>query len=143
MDTKQYLSQISRLDKMINENLCEIFQLRNSLIGKSVANDNVRVTTSSDKDKVGSIVSKIVDLEKETDILVDKLTETKRNILHTICKLSNDKHKEILYKKYFEYKSIYEIAEELNMSDRGCKKAHKRAVEEFEKINKHNILCFA
>ena len=49
--------------------------------------------------------------------------------------IKSERHREILFKKYLEQKSLYEIAEELGMTDRGCKKAHKRALEEFEKIN--------
>ena len=134
MVTKQYLSQIERLDKMIQNKLSEIYQLKTMACSVTVSNDSERVQTSSDKDRLGSTVAKIVDLEKETDRLVDRFIDLKKEIMSIISMIKSEKHREILFKKYFEQKSIYAIAEELGMTDRGCKKAHKRALEEFEKI---------
>ena len=134
MVTKQYLGQIERLDKMIQNKLSEIYQLKTMACSVTVSNDGERVQTSSDKDRLGSTVAKIVDLEKETDRLVDRFVDLKKEIMSIISMIKSEKHREILFKKYFEQKSIYAIAEELGMTDRGCKKAHKRALEEFEKI---------
>lgn len=134
MDTKQYLSQIERLDKMIQNKLSEIYQLKTMACNVTVSNEKERVQTSSDNDRLGSTVAKIVDLEKETDMLVDRFIDLKKEIMSIISMIKSEKHREILFKKYFEQKSIYAIAEELGMTDRGCKKAHKRALEEFEKI---------
>ena len=133
MDTKQYLGQISRLDRKINSKLCEISELRSIACGTSVQNDADRVQTSSDKDRLGSIVAKIVDLEHEVDEMTDDLYGIKLSALGVLEKIERENYREILYLKYFEGKSIYDIAVDLNMSDRGCKKAHKRALEEFEK----------
>ena len=134
MDTKQYLSQIERLDKMIQNKLSEIYQLKTMACSVTASNDSERVQTSSDKDRLGSTVAKIVDLEKETDRLVDRFVDLKKEIMSIISMIKSERHREILFKKYLEQKSLYEIAEELGMTDRGCKKAHKRALEEFEKI---------
>lgn len=134
MDTKQYLQQIERLDKMIQNKLSEIYQLKTMACSVTVSSENDRVQTSSDKDRLGSTVAKIVDLEKETDRLVDSFVDLKKEIMSIISMIKSERHREILFKKYFEQKSLYAIAEELGMTDRGCKKAHKRALEEFEKI---------
>ena len=138
MDTKQYLQQIERLDKMIQNKLSEIYQLKTMACSVTVSNDSERVQTSSDKDRLGSTVAKIVDLEKETDRLVDSFIDLKKETMLIIRMIKSERHREILFKKYLEQKSLYEIAEELGMTDRGCKKAHKRALEEFEK-NKNTI----
>ena len=138
MDTKQYLSQIERLDKMIQNKLSEIYQLKTMACSVTISNDSERVQTSSDKDRLGSTVAKIIDLEKETDRLVDSFIDLKKETMLIIRMIKSERHREILFKKYLEQKSLYEIAEELGMTDRGCKKAHKRALEEFEK-NKNTI----
>lgn len=134
MDTKQYLSQIERLDKMIQNKLSEIYQLKTMACSVTISNDSERVQTSSDKDRLGSTVAKIVDLEKETDMLIDRFVDLKKEIMIIISMVKSERHREILSKKYLELKSIYEIAEELGITDRGCKKAHKKALDEFEKI---------
>lgn len=140
MDTKQYLSQIERLDKMIQNKLSEIYQLKTMACSVTVSNDSERVQTSSDKDRLGSTVAKIIDLEKETDMLVDSFIDLKKETMLIIRMIKSERHREILFKKYLEQKSLYEIAEELGMTDRGCKKAHKRALEEFEKIKTQYIV---
>ena len=134
MDTKQYLQQIERLDKMIQNKLSEIYQLKTTACNVTVSNDSERVQTSSDKDRLGSTVAKITDLEKETDMLIDRFVDLKKEIMIIISMVKSERHREILSKKYLELKSIYEIAEELGITDRGCKKAHKKALDEFEKI---------
>ena len=140
MDTKQYLSQIERLDKMIQNKLSEIYQLKTMACSVTVSNEKERVQTSSDKDRLGSTVAKIVDLEKETDRLVDSFIDLKKETMFIIRMIKSERHREIIFKKYLEQKSLYEIAEELGMTDRGCKKAHKRALEEFEKIKTQYIV---
>lgn len=142
METKQYLNRISELDRMINNKLSELSQLKMMAYGVTAFNDGERVQASGDKDRLGNTVAKIVDMEKEIDKFVDQFVDLKKEILQMLSMLESQRHKQILFKKYFEYKSIYTIADELGMSDRGCKKAHKRALEEFEKIKNHNILCF-
>lgn len=134
METKQYLCQISRLDRQIQNKLSEIYQLKTMACNITTSNDKERVQRSGGKDKVGSVVSEIVDMEHEVDGMIDQFVDLKKEILQMISILEKQRHKQILFKKYFEYKSIYTIAKELEMSDRGCKKAHKRALEEFEKI---------
>lgn len=139
MITKEYLGQIDRLEKMIQNKLSEIYQLKTMVCSVTVSNDGERVQTSSDKDRLGSTVAKIVDLEKETDVLIDKYVDLKKEICIKIGMLKSEKYREILYGKYIKGESIYGIAERLKMTARGCKKAHKRALEEFDKINKNTI----
>ena len=134
MDTKQYLNQISRYDRMINNKLAEISQLRELAMSVSAVKNEERVQTTPDKDRLGSMVAKITDLEKETDMLIDRFVDLKKEIMIIISMVKSERHRDILSKKYLELKSIYEIAEELGITDRGCKKAHKKALDEFEKI---------
>ena len=135
MGAKQYLEQLSKLDKNIQDTLYEIYRLRT--IASSTATYNMsgdRVQTSFNSDKIGDIVTRIVELEEEVDRLTDEFADLKTDIYMKLNLLERYRHKEILRKKYIENKSIYTIAYELGMSDRGCKKAHKRALEEFEKL---------
>ena len=141
MKTQDYLKRIERLDRMIQNKLSEINQLKHIATSITIAPKEVNVQASSDKDRMGSAVAKIIDLERETDFLVDRFVDLKKEVYQKISMLKSSKHKYILIQKYIKYKSIYSIAEELEMTDRGCKKAHKRALEELEKINKNTICC--
>lgn len=141
MTTKTYLGQIERLDRMIQNKLSEINQLKHIATSITIAPKEVNVQVSSDKDRMGNAVAKIIDLERETDFLVDRFVDLKKEVYQKISMLKSTRHKYILIQKYLKYKSIYEIAEELKMTDRGCKKAHKKALEEFEKIICNTIYC--
>ena len=136
MNTKDYLRQVERLDSMIQNKLSEIYQLKTMACSVTVSSENERVQTSTDKDRLGSTVAKIVDLEKETDKLVDEFVDIKEEVNKKILELKNKNHRYILVQKYIKYKSIYSIAKELGMTDRGCKKAHAKALIEIgKKIN--------
>lgn len=84
MNTKTYLNQISRLDKMIQNKLSEIYRLKTIACSVTVSTDKEAVDVSSDKDKLGSTVTKIVDLEKDTDRLVDEFMRKRNHIIGQI-----------------------------------------------------------
>ncbi len=84
MNTKTYLNQISRLDKMIQNKLSEIYRLKTIACSVTVSTDKEAVDVSSDKDKLGSTVTKIVDLEKDTDRLVDEFMRKRNHIIKTV-----------------------------------------------------------
>lgn len=141
MTTKEYLNQISRLNRMINNKLVEIQQLRDLACSISAINLEDRVQSSPNFDKIGSKMAKIDELERELDEIIDSYADIKNQIIEQILMMKSEKHKEILLDKYVNFKSISEIASDFNMTERGCKKAHKKAIEEFEKIHKDDMLC--
>ena len=89
MNTKTYLNQISRLDKMIQNKLSEIYRLKAIACSVTVSTDKEAVDVSSDKDKLGSTVTKIVDLEKDTDRLVDEFMRKRNHIIGQIDSMEN------------------------------------------------------
>ena len=62
MNTKQYLNQVRRSDRMINNKLSEIYQLKTLATSISVATDGDRVQSSGNKDRMGNTVARLVDL---------------------------------------------------------------------------------
>ncbi|MCD7724302.1 MAG: hypothetical protein LUI12_01895 [Clostridiales bacterium] len=133
MNTKTYLSQIERLDRMIQNKLSEIYQLKTMACSVTVANDGERVKTSSDKDRLGNTVAKIVDLEKETDILVDELIAKKKYITSQIEGIEDVTYYHILFNKYVARKDLVQIAKEIPCSYRQATRYHVEALIEFEK----------
>lgn len=137
---KDYLNQLRFLDKVINQILAEIYELRISATSIGAIQNKEKVQTSPNYDKIGSIVAKIADMEKQVDELVDKRADLRHKIQKTILRMEKERHREILWMKYIDGKSIYQIADELEMQPRGCKKAHNKALEEFGKnYENHNI----
>lgn len=134
MDTKQYLSQIERLDKMIQNKLSEIYQLKTMACSVTVSNDSERVQTSSDKDRLGSTVAKIVDLEKETDRLVDSFIDKRNHIIRQIDGLDNMDYYNVLSMRYVGRDTYEQIAKKTNWSIRKVFSIHGEALKEFERL---------
>ena len=133
MTTKQYLNQIHRIDKMINNKLSEIYQLKNLACSISVSNDSDRVQTSTNKDPLGNAVSKIVDLENEVNDCIDKFSNKRRIIIEQIDNMENDIHYQLLFSRYIEHKTFEKIADDNGYSVRQIIRIHGDALVEFEK----------
>lgn len=136
MTTKDYLNQINRLNMLINNKLLEISQFKELSCSISAVKNDEKVMTTPNQDKIGTNIAKIDEMERKLDEIIDDYIALKEKIKQQINKLPKQKHKIILYEKYIKFKSISEISKKLDMTDRGCKKAHKKALEEFGKINK-------
>lgn len=133
MDTKQYLLQISRLDRMIQNKLSEISQLREMACSVSTITNDERVQSTPNFDKIGTCVAKIDALENRLDEMIDCYLERKNKIISQIDSMENEMHYEVLFAKYIEKKTFEKIAAETNYSFRQILRLHGRALQEFEK----------
>lgn len=134
MDTKQYLGQIRRLDNMIQNKLSEIYQLKTMACSVTVSNETDKVQTSSDKDRLGSTVAKIIDLEKETDKLVDEFTNKRNRIIQQIDDMENIDYYNVLSQRYVSRKTFKDIADKTHWSMRQTFRIHGQALLEFERL---------
>ena len=134
MTTKSYLSQIERLDIMIQNKLSEIYQLKTMACSVTVSNDGERVQNSGDKDRMGTTVAKIVDLERETDELVDSFVEKRKRIVGQIDSIENVDYYNVLSMRYISRDTFETIAEKTNWSIRKVFSLHGKALLEFEKL---------
>lgn len=134
MTTKSYLSQIERLDRMIQNKLSEIYQLKTMACSVTVSNDGERVQNSGNKDRMGSTVAKIVDLEKETDELVDSFVEKRKRIVGQIDSMEDVDYYHVLSMRYVARDTFENIAEKTNWSIRKVFSLHGKALLEFEKL---------
>lgn len=133
MTTKSYLQQIERLEKMIQNKLSEIYRLKTMACSVSVSNNNERVQTSPDKDRLGSTVAKIVDLEHETDALVDSFIYKRNHIISQIDSMEDSNMYRVLSARYVSNKNFDDIATEMFYSRMQVNRIHGKALLEFEK----------
>ena len=133
MDTKQYLQQISRLDRMIQNKLSEISQLRELAMSVSAITNEERVQTTPNFDKIGTSYCKIEAMEEKLDKLIDEFVDKKNLIISQIDKIENETYYEILFARYIEKKTFEKIADEMTYSWRQVIRLHGRALQEFEK----------
>lgn len=134
MTTKDYLNQINRLDKMIQNKLSEIYRLKTMSCSITVSTEREAVQTSTNKDKLGSAISKIVDLENETNVLVGNFIEKRNNIISQIDDMDNVEYYQVLSLRYVNQNTFEEIAENTNWSIRKIFSLHGRALQEFERL---------
>lgn len=136
MTTKQYLEQIGRLNEQIKNKLEEIHNLRIMIGGISGINDSEKVQSSSDKDKVGTLIAKIVDMEIEVDKMVDK----RWNIVNQIECIEETESYDVLAKVYILGKDFKEVAIDKGISYRHFLRLHDKAIVEFETLYGANYL---
>ena len=134
MDTKTYLQQIERLDRKIQNKFSEIAQLKSMATSITVAQKDVNVQTSSDKDRMGSAVSKIVDLESEANEIICEFLEKRSIIIHQIDGISDTNMYHILFNRYVMMKDLGTISVEMGYSFKQVCRIHGNALKEFEHL---------
>lgn len=132
MTTKDYLNQISRLNRMINNKLTEITQLRELSCSISAIRNEEKVKSSSDPDKIGSTYAKIDEMERNLDKTIDEYTDKKNVIIGQIDGIEDEDYYNILFSRYIEKKTFEVIATEMNFSYRNVTRLHGRALKAFE-----------
>ena len=133
METKEYLQQIGRYDRLINNKLVELAQYRSMACSVSAAKNDERVQSSPSYDTMDKIVSKIEQMENEIDMLVDRYIDNKRIIISQIDSMSDEMTYQILFSRYVEQKTFEKMAIEMNYCYKQIIRRHGKALQEFKK----------
>lgn len=134
MDTKQYLGQISRLDRMIKNKMTELAQYKELAYGLSGVSNEERVQASPSFDKMTGKVAKIIEMEEKIDSLIDVYVDKKNMIISQIDSIENEIYYQLLFARYIEKKTFEKIADEMSYSWRQIIRLHGKALQEFEKM---------
>lgn len=133
MTTKEYLGQISRLNRMINNKLTEIAQLKDMAVSISAPQSGERVQTTPNFDKIGTKYAKIDEMERKIDGMVDEIVDKKEKIIQQIDSMEDENTYNILFARYIEKKTFEVIATEMKYSWRQVVRLHGTALKQFEK----------
>lgn len=134
MTTKQYLSQIGRYERMIDDKLTELYRLRQIASSISISVSDDKIMSSGSQDKMGDAVAKIVDLEKSVEDTITKYTGTRQKIIMQIDNMPDINVYSVLFNRYVANKSFEKIADSIGYSVRQTIRIHGIALQEFEKI---------
>lgn len=135
MTTKEYLSQVGRLDKMIKNKISELEQCRVMFqIIPASAKDGERVMSTPDPDKLGAAYAKIDEMEREINAMINAYVDKKRLIVSQIDAIPDELNYEILFLRYINRKTFEEIATEIHNSYRNATRLHGKALKEFENM---------
>ena len=133
-----FLEQVEKLDSIIKNKLIEKQQWKDIALGITANMDGERVQSSGSGDKMGSAVIKCVDMEAEIDSLIDKLIDTKKEVIKTIEELYSPTEYNVLHMRYIQYKTLEEIDEHYNKGDGWAKVTCFRATKHVQAILNKN-----
>ena len=134
MDAKCFLSQVRKLDLQIKNKLIEKQQWKEIAQGITANTDGERVQSSGAKDKMASAIEKCVDMEAEIDSLVDKLIDKKKQVIETIERLESPSEYDLLHKRYSQFMSLQEIADDYGRDYTTITTAHGRALKNVQAL---------
>lgn len=133
MNSIAYVSQIDKINALIECKEAEIANLYDVATSITSAMKDDCIQHSNVSDKVGNSVAKIIDLQNELQLEVERYKVVRTEIFNSISQLDPQEMK-VLYKRYFQKKSVTEIAEEMNYSRQNISIIHKKALKNLQKI---------
>lgn len=132
MTTKDYLNQISRINRMINNKIVELSQLKELACSISAVSGEDRVMVTPNFDKIGTKQAKIDEMERNIDALVDEYIIKRDKIVSQIDSMEDENVYNVLFLRYIEKKTFEVIATEMNYSWRQTIRLHGIALKKFE-----------
>lgn len=136
MTAKEYLNQIRQSEIFIKQRSRELERIKESRIyipGINYAKD--RVQTSPEGGNIQS--ERIIDLELEIVDSIKTLNFLRHEIICKIQQMPDTRYSQILYLRYVEYKSIQDIALDLNYEYTYCCELHTKALDNFDELYLH------
>ena len=92
-----------------------------------------RVQTSGNPQKMADAVYKIIEIEAEIDACIDKLVDTKREVIGTLERLNPTEY-DLLHKVYVQYMTFDEVALKKGKSYSWVTTVHGRALKNVQDI---------
>ena len=128
MSTKDYLSQVYRIDQRINSKMAQVMSLRDLLGKATVTLSGTPKAATLNPHSMEDTIAKMVDLENEINEDIDTLVDLKAEITRRIKRVENTEYQTILELRYLCFKRWEEIAVEMNFSLQHLYRLHEKAV---------------
>lgn len=131
-EVKEYLYQVKKLDRMINNKLNELEKWKSVCEYPNVPAYGLEKVQSSGGKTTFALENYII-MESEIQEAIQELLETKREVIGTIEKLPLPEY-EVLYEKYVNFKDFQEIADKMDKSYSWTTSIHGRGLVSIRKI---------
>jgi hypothetical protein len=143
-----YLERVEKLDAIISNKIIEKQQWRDIALGITAGAESVlierrgkkelhkmeKVQSSGRQSKMADAIDKCVDMESEIYALIDKLIQVKKEVIHTIEQVENPTEYCLLHKRYIQYMSLQDIADEYKKEYTWATTTHGRALKSVQDI---------
>lgn len=148
MKAKVFLNQLTKLDTMIENKMIEREQWKAIAEGVTAGGTSVivldkkgrqqlhnmdKVQASGNPQKMADAVHKMIEIDAEIDLCIDKLIDAKKDVLSVIEKLSAAEY-DIIHKIYVQHISLYEVAAMSKRSYSSITTLHGRALKSVQNI---------
>lgn len=145
MKAKDYLYQVKKIDKMIDNKIAEKTQWEAIAMGTTASINGDRVQASGSQQKMEEKILKIIEIEEEINECIDRLIDTKKDVIATIEKLPATEY-DLLHKVYIgrmvfrngnhvnEYMSLNEVADSKGKTYTWATTVHGRALKDVQDI---------
>lgn len=133
MTAKEYLKQLWWIDREIDVKLRELDDLRARAESCSSPKLTGMPKNENGKDKISSLIIRIVDLSMYIDMQTDKLIDLKTKITKQICGLRDQRSRVILTCRYIRCEKWEVIQERLGYEKSSIMRIHKKALNDFER----------
>lgn len=132
MKTKEYLLQIHRRDMQIGQRITQLQHMRDRIhiMGSfDYSRDRVQSTPTSGNKQIDDLV----DFENQLLEMIKEEQKLKDKIITEIQQLEDPVHVEILFRRYVAWKSLKQIANDMNYAYQYVVNLHGQALKEFAK----------
>lgn len=128
MNAKEFLRQVKKLDKLIENKLIEIRQWKE--IANNTAGDmsGERVQSTHNPHRIADAIGRYIDLEAEIREDIARLITAKKEVLAVIEQLEATEY-DILHKIYVQHLTLYDVADAYGMSYSWVTTIHGQAVK--------------
>lgn len=131
--TKEYLMQVGKLNKLIQNKLAEKDQWRAIATNTTTHSDGERVQSSGSKQKMADAVVRYVEIEREIDRCIDEYIERKQEVIRTIEQLPANEY-DVLHKIYIQGIFLEDVAEIYGKSYSWVTTVHGKALKRVQDI---------
>lgn len=131
-EVKEYLYQIKKLDRMINNKLNELEKWKSVCEYPNVPAYGLEKVQSSGG-RMSFAVENYITVKDEIQEAIQDLMEVKRDVIGTIEKLPLPEY-EVLYEKYVNFKEFQDIADQKDKSYSWTTSVHGRGLVSVRKI---------
>jgi hypothetical protein len=140
-EAQRYLEQVEMLDAIIKNKLIEQRQWMEIALGITANMEGERVQSSGSQSKMADAIEKCVDMEAEIDSLVDRLIDTKREVIQTIEQVDSPIEYNVLHMRYIQYRDLQDIADHYGKEYTWATTTHGRAIASLQKVLDSKKVC--
>lgn len=134
MNAVEYLNQVKMCDTKIKNKMLEKEQWFTSATKTTCPTDGERVQSSGNPDKMSDAVTRMIEVDKEIDEMIDSFVDLKQEVIRTIEKVDEPILYDVLHKIYIQYMKPSEVADALNYSYQWINELHNRAIGKVQSI---------